>query len=71
MSSNRIAWINIHGQPPKPHHTVLITRETNGGRILSYGYLDANKNWFDQRWNLIVVDVIAWAEFPEPWEGEW
>lgn len=58
-------WIPCSERLPKTSQDLEVTCK-NGGRFVAYY---TGKNWYHCITNA-VVDVIAWKEPSEPWEGE-
>ena len=58
-------WISVEERLPETSQDLELTYK-NGGRFVAYY---TGKNWYHCITNA-VVDVIAWKEPSEPWEGE-
>lgn len=58
-------WIPCSERLPKTSQDLEVTCK-NGGRFVAYY---TGKNWYYCITNA-VVDIIAWKEPSEPWEGE-
>ena len=58
-------WIPCSERLPETSQDLEVTCK-NGGRFVAYY---TGKNWYHCITNA-VVDVIAWKEPSEPWEGE-
>ena len=63
----KIDWINIADTAPDEGTDVLVTTEYIGKRYVTVGHRHGPFWLGSESHEVLLGDVVAWSELPEPW----